>query len=75
MRVEITLCSILRSLCDGPLGSLAVADGATLEEAVDSLELPADVSWIAVVNGRPVGPGTRLVDGDSIYVFVPVSGG
>jgi molybdopterin converting factor small subunit len=75
MRVEIGLCSILRPLCDGPVGTLDVAEGATLGEAIGSLEFPPGLSWIAVVNARPAGLDTRLVEGDSVYLFVPVSGG
>ncbi len=82
MRVSISLCAVLRdSFAAGDQQSdqggfeIEIAEGMTLEDAVQALGLPTGMESIACVNGRPSPGGTPLADGDRLYVFVPVSGG
>jgi sulfur carrier protein ThiS len=83
MRVEVSLCAVLRysSEACGPggaetgTGEIEVADGATLGELVGALGLPEGVTAVACVNGKNARDDTRLADGDQVYVFLPVSGG
>ncbi len=75
MRVSVSLCAVLRDKDGCHEGELEVAEGATLEDALGELRLPATREWIACVNGRPSADATPLSEGDSLYVFLPVSGG
>lgn len=75
MRVNVSLCAVLRG-CTGSLdGDLEIAEDASLAQAIARLDLPAGLEWIACVNGRPAPAETALAEGDSLYVFLPVSGG
>jgi len=75
VRVSVSLCAVLRDRDGCPEGDLEVAEGATLEDALRALRLPTTREWIACVNGRPSAETTPLAEGDSLYVFLPVSGG
>ncbi len=75
MRVSVSLCAILRDRDGCHEDDLEVTEGATLEDALGALRLPPTREWIACVNGRPSADATPLADGDSLYVFLPVSGG
>jgi len=66
---------VLTSCCPDMVGVAEFAEGTTPEEAVRTLGIPHGSQWIALVNGRPGGAGSELVDGDRLYVFVPASGG
>lgn len=75
MRVNLSLCAVLRDRAGSREGDIEVAEGATLADAITGLDLPSGLGWIACVNGRPAPSGTPLVEGDRLYVFLPVSGG
>lgn len=72
--MKVSLCAVLRDHGGGE-DDIEVADDATLADAITSLGLPSGLSWIACVNGRPAPGETPLADGDSLYIFLPVSGG
>ena len=75
MRVNVSLCAVLRDHGRSREGDLEVAENATLADAITGLGLPGEPAWIACVNGRPAPSETPLADGDRVYVFLPVSGG
>ena len=75
MRVKMNLCAVLRDCTASPDGDLELAGDASLADAIARLDLPAGLEWIACVNGRPAPARTALAEGDSLYVFLPVSGG
>ena len=75
MRVNLSLCAVLRARSGSHEGDLEVADDTTLADALGGVDLPSELPWIACVNGRPAPGGTALAEGDQLYVFLPVSGG
>lgn len=75
MRVNMSLCAVLRDRGRCSEGDIEVAGGATLADAIKGLDLPGELGWIACVNGRPARSETPLADGDRLYFFLPVSGG
>jgi molybdopterin converting factor small subunit len=75
MRVNVSLCAVLRDHVGGREGDIEVADDATLADAITRLDLASGLPWIACVNGRPAPNETPLADGDRLYLFLPVSGG
>ena len=75
MRVNVSLCAVLRDHAGSREGDIEVVDDATLADAIAGLDLPRGLPWIACVNGRPSPGTTSLADGDRLYVFLPVSGG
>lgn len=82
MKVSISLCAVLGDAY-APGGhrsaggdvEIELRDNTTLHAAIDALELPPEMGWIACVNGKPSPPDTPLVEGDHLYVFLPLSGG
>jgi molybdopterin converting factor small subunit len=75
MRVNVSFCAVLRTCAGSAEHDLEIAEGASLADAIGRLDLPAGLEWIACVNGRPAPGETTLAEGDSLYVFLPVSGG
>jgi sulfur carrier protein ThiS len=75
VRVSISLCAVLRDHAGSREGDFDVPEGATLADAIAELDLDGGPAWIACVNGRPAPSDTPLAEGDSLYVFLPVSGG
>lgn len=75
MRVNVSLCAVLRDHRGNREGDFDVAENATLADAIEGLVLAGGPAWIACVNGRPAPGETQLADGDRLYLFLPVSGG
>jgi sulfur carrier protein ThiS len=75
MRVNLSLCAVLRDGGGRREGDIEVAEGATLADAIKKLDLLSGPACIACVNGRPAPGETPLADGDRLYIFLPVSGG
>ena len=78
MKVGVELIAIARRHGRRSL-SLELDDGATPDDLLEVLDLPADEPYMTLVNGVPVSPGrraaTRLADGDKVIVFPPLKGG
>jgi sulfur carrier protein ThiS len=75
VRVSVDLCAVLRERGRERPGVIELAEGATLAEAISDLGLSDAPSAIVCVNGKPVPEDAPLAEGDSLYVFLPVSGG
>jgi len=54
---------------------LDLGEGATVDEVVRSLGIPAEMTRIVLVNGRDAEPGQRLAPGDTVAIFPPLMGG
>jgi molybdopterin synthase sulfur carrier subunit len=55
--------------------TVEVPDGATVDQLVGALGIPADLPRIALVNGREAEPTRRLEPGDEVALFPPLAGG
>lgn len=75
LRLFATLGQYLPPDADGDGVTLALPDGATLADALSGLRVPRDEEYVAVVNGAHAESEARLVDGDEITLFPPLSGG
>ena len=54
---------------------LEMEETATVGEVLDQLQIPPEGRTYVTVNGRHVGQGTVLSEGDEIRVIVPLGGG
>ena len=63
----------------GNEADLDVANGATVSEVLDGLDLPPEVRHLVLINGNFVAPGERktkkLAEDDHLAVWPPVAGG
>ncbi len=80
MKVEVHLFATLRQYLpsgrrDTGILTLEVPPGSTVADVVRALGVPADVSWIAVVDGEDAGPERRLAPGEVVSIFPPLAGG
>lgn len=75
MRVNVSLCAVLRDQPGSCGGDLEVTDGATLADLVQGLGFSQELPVITFVNGRLARGATLLAEDDQVYVFLPVSGG
>jgi len=74
MKVRIKLFATLRNY--GPEEQEAeLPEGATLEDAIAFLALPAHIPLLRIVNGEHRDPKHRLKEGDEIAFFPPIAGG
>lgn len=77
MNVQIKLFAGLRGLL--PEGRFPypaeLPDGATVADALRSLQVPLDKPTILLVNGRHATLDTVLVEADVFSAFPPVAGG
>ncbi len=48
---------------------------ATISELLAKIQFPSGVERMVLVNGHQANFSTRLVDGDEVFIFVPVAGG
>jgi len=55
--------------------SINLSDGATVEDLIRQLKLPADEVRVVFVNGTVRPPDHILCDGDEVGIFPPVGGG
>jgi sulfur carrier protein len=72
-----TTIKLFASLREGRFDSRSceLADGATVQDALNSLEISAAEAAILFLNGRHTQPEQGLTEGDSLAVFPPVGGG
>ena len=79
MKVEValfaTLAAYLPAAGGGDSVTLDLPDGTTVGQVIESLEIPADLDCLRVVNGRDAPPEQVLSDGDVLSVFPPLAGG
>ncbi len=79
MKVEValfaTLGAYLPAAAGGASVSLELPDGTTVAQVLASLEIPADLDCLRVVNGRDAAPQQPLKEGDVLSIFPPLSGG
>ena len=72
-----TTIKLFASLREGRFDSRPcdLSDGATVQDALDSLDISAAEAAILFLNGRHTRPEQALAEGDSLAVFPPVGGG
>ena len=83
MKIRVKLIAIIdqrRPSDDGINDSMIeLAPGATTADALAALDLPADESYVTLVNGEIVRAaeraGRRLAEDDALVVFPPIKGG
>ncbi|HTY77254.1 MAG TPA: MoaD/ThiS family protein [Candidatus Bathyarchaeia archaeon] len=79
MQIEVRLFALLAQyLPPGSVGdgaSLDVPAGTTVEEVVERLKIPAELSCMTVVNGHDAPPSQVLAPGDVLSMFPPLAGG
>jgi len=79
VKVEValfaTLAAYLPAAGGGDSVTLDLPDGTTVGQVIESLEIPADLDCLRVVNGRDAPPEQVLSDGDVLSVFPPLAGG
>jgi molybdopterin converting factor small subunit len=74
MKVKIKLFATLRKF--GPdEQEVELPDGATVEDAVELLNLPEKMPLLKIVNGEHRPPKHPLKDGDELALFPPIAGG
>ena len=54
---------------------LELSEGSTLNDLVNSLDLPKELVKVTFVNGRAEEPDHRLQAGDEVGMFPPIAGG
>ncbi len=54
---------------------ISLAEGTTVHDLLQQLNLPADITKTVLVNGIRTEDGAPLHEGDSIAVFPPMAGG
>jgi molybdopterin converting factor small subunit len=79
VKVEVclfaTLAAYLPRAGSGDSVILELPEGSTVGEVVESLEIPADLECLRVVNGRDAPPEQVLNEGDVLSIFPPLAGG
>ncbi len=79
MKVEVRLFANLAKLL--PPGSqnkratITVKKGTTIDELLEKLKLPSNITNVVMVNGASKSRETRLEEGDVVSVFPPIAGG
>lgn len=83
MKIRVTLIAVVLSGRTSTETNREIVvdmpDGATPNEALAVIGLPATESYLTLVNETPVPPGgrdrCRLEEGDSLVIFPPLEGG
>ncbi|HKZ04839.1 MAG TPA: MoaD/ThiS family protein [Methylomirabilota bacterium] len=75
LRLFATLAQYLPSDADGDGVTLVLPDGARVSDALSALRIPAREEYVIAVNGAHREGNARLVDGDEVTLFPPLSGG
>ncbi|MGE5542580.1 MAG: MoaD/ThiS family protein [Bacillota bacterium] len=77
MTVEVNLELILAELAPGGGRRMTVTlpEGATVEDLIARLQIPADHTGMVLRDGQLIRGGAVLCDGDHIMLFPPLSGG
>ncbi len=77
MKIHVSLFANLRDYSQGGKGSfeLTLADGASIEDLLNTIGVPTLVEAVILVNGRRANLDTVLNAGDSVTLFPPMEGG
>lgn len=83
MRIKLKLYATLTDYLPAPrVGNKAeidIAEGSTVQQALDSFALPAKLTHLVLIDGAYVAPDDRagrvLKDGEVLAVWPPVAGG
>lgn len=79
MKIQLKLYGNLRRLSPGGQAGVPMTidlpDGACLQDVVDQLEIPAEETKVAFVNGIVREWSFHLTEGDQVGIFPPVGGG
>jgi len=77
MRIDIHLLGYLArfSPTKKEKFQLEFPNGATINQLLEEIELPADLSKVVLVNGCHGNGSAQLVDGDEVSIFIPEAGG
>jgi molybdopterin converting factor small subunit len=74
MKVKIKLFATLRKF--GPEEQeVVLPNDATIEDAINLLDLPKEIPLLKIVNGEHRPPKHHLKDGDELALFPPIAGG
>lgn len=74
MKVRIKLFATLRQF--GPEEQVVILpEGATVQDAINLLNLPEKIPLLKIVNGEHRPPPYPLKDGDDLALFPPIAGG
>ena len=75
MQVNLKLMGLLKE--KAPSGDvLELPDGATIQDALDLLQIPPESVQVCTVNGGiALDRGRELADGDNLQILPPVGGG
>ncbi|HSB30693.1 MAG TPA: MoaD/ThiS family protein [Candidatus Sulfobium mesophilum] len=74
MKVRIKLFATLRQF--GPEEQVVILpEGATVQDAINLLNLPKKIPLLRIVNGEHRPPLYPLKDGDDLALFPPIAGG
>ena len=75
MKINLKLMGMLKDKCPAD-GVLQLADGATIEDALNALQIPVDSVQVFTVNGQLERDSSRAMnEGDELTVLPPVGGG
>jgi sulfur carrier protein ThiS len=83
MKISVRLVAYVGDAVDGidetGRGELELPDGATVSDALESLDVAGAEMYLTLVNDSAVRPSdqddTILQDGDELAVFPPIKGG
>jgi molybdopterin synthase sulfur carrier subunit len=79
MRIQVKLYAGLRQYAGGkPPGTpfeVEIEEGASLQELIECLKIPAEEAKVAFVNGVVQEMDWKLKPGDQVGVFPPIGGG
>lgn len=79
LKLYATLTDYLPAQRVGNKAEVELADGATVQEALDGFALPARLTHLVLIDGGYVAPEDRatrvLRDGEALAVWPPVAGG
>lgn len=79
LNIEVRLFANLAELL--PPGSknkrakIDVPEGTTIQDLLDKLKIPANVTNVIMVNGSHRSKDTKLNDGDVVSIIPPITGG
>jgi len=75
VRLFATLAAYLPDEGDGRSATLELTLASTVTDVVRSLQIPDDMPFIAMINGRDAALDQPLADGDVLSLFPPLAGG
>lgn len=83
MRITVKLYAMLRDYLppgdDMHAREMEVADGATAEDVIKQLDLPAELVQLVMIDGVHLWPSEHesrvLKEGETVTIFPPVGGG